>query len=211
MIEYMYYKIYMSKLTKEQLDYLNDLYYKQHYYFGRDKIYERIKRDDENITKVKLMDWLKDQHLHQLYTPTYKTKNIKTTILTKPNQQIDIDLIDMMKYEYDNYKYIFTAIDLFSKRSYAYPLFNKNDSYKALRKLIRDPKGQISSIRSDRGSEFIDNKFKSILDDILIEQYDSEVEEIKQEISKQKNLKKLKQFPKRQPKYLRAMILVILN
>ena len=37
----------MSKLTKEQLDYLNDLYYKQHYYFGRDKIYERIKRDDE--------------------------------------------------------------------------------------------------------------------------------------------------------------------
>ena len=69
----------MSKLTKEQLDYLNDLYYKQHYYFGRDKIYERIKRDDENITKVKLMDWLKDQHLNQLYAPTYKTKNIKTT------------------------------------------------------------------------------------------------------------------------------------
>ena len=54
----------MPKLTKEQLDYLNDLYYKQHYYFGRDKIYERIKRDDENITKVKLMDWLKNQELN---------------------------------------------------------------------------------------------------------------------------------------------------
>ena len=106
----------MSKLTKEQPDYLNDLYYKQHYYFGRDKIYERIKRDDEKITKVKLMNWLKDQQLHQLYTPTYKTKNIKTTILNKPNQQIGIDLIDMTKYEYDNYKYIFTVIDLFSKK-----------------------------------------------------------------------------------------------
>ena len=103
--------IYMTKLTKEQEDYLNDLYYKQHYFFGRDKIYERIKRDDENITKVQLMDWLKDQELHKLYTPTYKTKNIKTTILNKPNQQIDIDLIDMTKYEYDNYKYIFTSID----------------------------------------------------------------------------------------------------
>ena len=76
----------------------------------------------------------------------------------------------MAKYEYDNYKYIFTAIDLFSKKSYAYPLFNKNDAYKALRKLIRDSKGQISSIRSDRGSEFIDNKFKSILEDNNIKQ-----------------------------------------
>ena len=31
-------------------------------------------------------------------------------------------------------------------------------------------KDQISSIRSDRGSEFIDNKFKSILDDNNIKQ-----------------------------------------
>ena len=29
----------MKKLTNEQKNYLNDLYYKQHYYFGRDKIY----------------------------------------------------------------------------------------------------------------------------------------------------------------------------
>ena len=64
----------MTKLTKEQEDYLNDLYYKQHYYFARDKICKRIKRCDEKITKVQLMNWIKDQHLHQLYTPTYKIK-----------------------------------------------------------------------------------------------------------------------------------------
>ena len=59
---------------------------------------------------------------------------------------------------------------MFSKKTYAYPLKNKNDAYKGLRKLINDIDGQISSIRSNRGSEFIDEKFKSILDENGIKQ-----------------------------------------
>ena len=36
-----------------------------------------------------------------------------------------IDLINMENYMYDNYKYILTGIDLFSKKSYAIPLEDK--------------------------------------------------------------------------------------
>ena len=65
----------------------------------------------------------------------------------------------MTKYEYDNYKYIFTAMDLFTKKAYAYPITNKDKAYIALNKLINDVKRPIRTIRSDRGSEYIEKKF----------------------------------------------------
>lgn len=152
-------------LTKTQEHYLYDLYYNQNFKFGRDRIFEKCKEDETRISERQVMNWLKKQHIYQLYKPTNKTKHIRTTILKEPNKQIGIDLIDMTKYEYKGFNYIFSAIDLFSKKCYIYPLKNKNDAYLGLINLIDDVNDKISSIRSDNGSEFNNEDFNEVLDE----------------------------------------------
>ena len=104
-------------LTIEQNNYLTYLYYHDKNYFGRDRLCGKIKQEKMDISKVKLQKWLNNQEINQLYKPTKLTTNIKTTVLKEPNKQIGIDIIDMLKYESNNKKYIFTGIDLFTKKA----------------------------------------------------------------------------------------------
>lgn len=154
-------------ISLEQRQAIYDVYYKERNYFGRDRLYQLLKsRGIENISKMQVMDWLKEQELWQLYRKKEKAKTIQKTILTAPNKQIGIDLIDMQNYEYKGHKYIMTAIDLFSKKAYAVALKNKENKevVRGLAKIIKSVDGEISSIRSDNGSEFISAQFKSLLD-----------------------------------------------
>lgn len=152
-------------LSLQQKEQLSDLYYKEKNFFGRDKLYKLAISKGLNISRRQIMDWLKDQEIYQRYLKPERAKTIQTTILSKPNKQIGIDLIDMQNKEYNKYKYILTAIDLFSKKAYAQPLKNKTDieTTKAMKKIINSIKGDISSIRSDNGSEFKGEKFINLL------------------------------------------------
>lgn len=152
-------------LSLQQKEQLSDLYYKEKNFFGRDKLYKLAISKGLNISRRQIMDWLKDQEIYQRYLKPERAKTIQTTILSKPNKQIGIDLIDMQNKEYNKYKYILTAIDLFSKKAYAQPLKNKTDieTTKAMKKIINSIKGDISSIRSDNGSEYKGEKFINLL------------------------------------------------
>ena len=156
-------------LSKQQEEYLYDLYYNKHFLFGRDRIFHKAKQDEQTISERQIMAWLKDQHIWQLYKPTQKSKDIRNTVLKEPNQQIGCDLIDMTKYEYKGFNYIFTCVDLFSKKTYAYPLKQKSDAFDGLEQLLRDVNDRIASIRSDNGTEFL-GKFTDVLNDNGIKQ-----------------------------------------
>lgn len=154
-------------LSKDQEQLLNKIYYDDKVIFGRDKLFSYVtsKYPEYKISRRMVMNWLKDQYIHQIYAPTKTTKNIKHTVLNKPHKQIGIDLIDMQNYEYKDFKYILTAIDLFSKKAYAKPLKNKeqNTVTKAMEELIKDEIHYVGSIRSDQGSEFINDMFINML------------------------------------------------
>ena len=84
-----------------------------------------------------------------------------------------IDLITMIKYskQNNNYKYILTVIDFFSKHSWCYPLKNKNsneiiNSFKDILKK-RKPK----MIQSDEGSEFTNKQVQKFFNDNNIKWY----------------------------------------
>ena len=142
---------------------LKKLFYSQSNYFGRDKLWKLAVSNDIQVSRRQVMDWLKNQEMWQLYAPAEESKEIQSTVLSKPHDQIGIDLIDMQNYEHSNYKYIFSAIDLFSKKAYAVALKNKSniEVNRAIREIIKllHPR----SIRSDNGSEFISESFKTIL------------------------------------------------
>lgn len=159
-----------NQISEEVKKQLEDLYYKQGNMFGRDKLYKLAVSRDIPVTRRALWEWLKLQEIHQLYWPAEESKELQSTVLNKPHDQIGIDLIDMQNYEYNNYKYILTAIDLFSKKAYAVALKDKSnrEANRGIKNIISDARPK--SIRSDNGSEFISQSFKKILKDNNIKQ-----------------------------------------
>lgn len=152
-------------LTKTQEKQLGNLYYVDNNLFGRDKLFDLIKKNGYTISRRQVMEWLKTQEIHQLYQPTRKTKDIKPSLFHKPNQQIGIDLADMQNQESNGNRFILTAIDLFSKKAYARPIKNKMDKTVtiAMESIIKEIKKPISSIRSDQGAEFDNKPFEKLM------------------------------------------------
>ena len=157
----------IDKQTEKELE---KLFYEDKYMFGRDKLYKIAINKGINISRRQVYDWLKKQEIHQLYFPAEKSKELQSTVLNKPHDQIGIDLIDMQNYEFNNYKYILTGIDLFSKKGYVVALKDKSqrEVNKGIREIIKESNPR--SIRSDNGSEFISQSFKDILKNNNIKQ-----------------------------------------
>ena len=159
-------------LTNEQKKQLYNLYYTDKNFFGRDKLFKLVEQRKFDISRGQLYDWLKDQNVHQVYKQPMKTKTIKSTILKEPMSQIGIDLIDMQHFEYNEFKYILTCIDLFSKKAFVVALKNKQDITvaKGMEYLLKSDMKGVRSIRSDNGSEFISNIFKNLIDKYKVKQ-----------------------------------------
>jgi hypothetical protein len=68
--------------------------------------------------------------------------------------------------------FILTGIDLFSKKAWAIPLKNKEAGTvaKAIESMFKQMKRAPSSVRSDRGSEFISAPFRAVLDEHSVRQ-----------------------------------------
>lgn len=155
----------MKLISAEAEKALYDIFYHEHFTFGRNKLYAYARSKGIIVSRSQVMDWLKKQYVHQIYSETKTTKDIRSTILKRSSKQIGIDLIDMQNTEYKGYRYILTGVDLFSKKSYARPLKNKTEAVvtKAMQDLITKDIKHVGSIRSDRGSEFISTSFKEML------------------------------------------------
>jgi transposase InsO family protein len=154
-------------LNDNQKKLLHYLVYDKHMYFGRDKLkaYVDAHYPEFDISRRQIMEWLNNNELSQLFKPTRKTNEIQPTILSRPFQQLAIDLADMQHYATNGYNYILTVIDLFSKKAWTKPLKNKKDTtvVTAMRSILKTIKEPVTTIRSDNGSEFIAKTFKNLL------------------------------------------------
>jgi hypothetical protein len=147
---------FRKPLTNEQIEYLKELYYKEHNFFGRDRLYEKIKADKQHISRRQLYVWLDAQDIHQKFSRVFRPRVIKSTILSKPNVQVGIDLIDMSRVAYNGFKWILTCIDLYSKKGYAIAIKSKeaSDVANGFKEILNQIGHPISAVRSDNGSEF---------------------------------------------------------
>ena len=80
-----------------------------------------------------------------------------------------IDLITMIKYakQNNNYKYILTVIDFFSKHSWCYPLKSKtsNEIINSFKDIFKKSKRKPNFIQSDEGSEFTNKLVQNFFND----------------------------------------------
>ena len=102
-----------------------------------------------------------------------------------------IDLITMIKYskQNNNYKYILTVIDFFSKFSWCYPLKNKNSNeiINSFKDIFKKSKRKPNFIQSDEGSEFTNKIVQKFFKDNNIKWYHTFNRDIKCSICERYN------------------------
>jgi hypothetical protein len=149
-------------ITTKHLELLHTEFYMNMNYFGRDKLYNIMKEKyADHPSRRQIAEWLHNQFVNQLYYLSKgKPKDIKTS-MTTPNTILAIDLLNMKKHEVKGFKYLFNGIGMGSRFVYSQAMKNKTDTevLKALKKIYTQSK--VRAIRSDNGSEFISDKFKS--------------------------------------------------
>ena len=59
-------------LSKEQLEILNKVFYKDLMMFGRDKLFNFLRSEypDKEISRRQVAEWLSQQEINQLYAPS---------------------------------------------------------------------------------------------------------------------------------------------
>ena len=153
-------------LTKEQLELLNKVFYKDLMMFGRDKLFNFLRSEyaDKEISRRQISDWLKLQEVNQLYAPSKgKPKTFKSS-MTTPNKILMMDLVNMEKFQVRGYKYLFNAVDMSSRFIYSVAMKNKEkeEVLKSFKKIYN--KSKTKAVRSDNGSEFTNEPFKDYLE-----------------------------------------------
>jgi len=118
----------------------------------------------------------------ELYKPVRK-KFEKRRIITKGIDDLwAADLMDMKKFSKENngYKYLLNVIDTFSKFVWAAPIKKQGwrNSFKSFQKIIENTKTQdhkpSNLLHTDKGREFKNKQFKSLLDTYNIHMYHTE-------------------------------------
>ena len=134
-------------------------------YSGAYKFYQEVKNIHPKVTLKKVNEFLKSQDAYTLHKRTRKPK-FRRTLVFKPRDLWQIDLLDMQKYskEIDGYRYICVIIDCFSRYVWVKPLKNKTGkaTVKALALLLMNERPKL--IQADQGTEFFNRDVKRMLE-----------------------------------------------
>lgn len=154
-------------LTKQQSSFLKKTFYTQKNFFGASRLYPLVR--SKGITIQQVQNWLDKQGIAQVYRRQFRRpRPVQATVLSKPLAQIGIDLMDMSKRGVAGFNWIFSAVDMFSKRVWAYPIPTKTpaSTLTALKKLLATLNGKKpTTIRSDNGLEFKNAVWRRFLKD----------------------------------------------
>ena len=89
-------------LTTQHFKILNNEFYKNHNYFGRDKMFNLLRDkygEEISPSRRQIAEFLKNQEINQLYHPSKgKPKEIKSS-MTTPNKILAMDLVNMEKFQ----------------------------------------------------------------------------------------------------------------
>ena len=106
---------------------LRDIYYNEKTGFQNQKrTYEAAKKRLSDITPAYVKDWFSKQKSQQLKPQ----KGFNSYIVDSPNQEIAVDLADFSRNGIYNrgYRYIFIAVDAFTKYCWVVPMKSKDAS-----------------------------------------------------------------------------------
>lgn len=152
-------------LTDKQDELLEQLYFGKKTVFGlgRDRVFKYLQEHhpEIGISRRQIDAWLKENEINQLFRKRNKKTDIARTVVSAPHKLVEIDLVDMSSKADGKYKWLLNGIDVFSKKAYTVPLTDKEEDtvLAGVKKMIKNMSEKPSTIRSDNGSEFINDAF----------------------------------------------------
>lgn len=137
------------------------------------KLYNKLKT--ENITQQDIKDYLAKQDSYTLHFPVIKKFKRNQYRVFNIDELWEVDLCDMKHFKNvnDNYSFILTVIDVFSKFAFARPLRTKSakDVTIAFMDILNSSGRKPQIVQSDHGKEFKNISFSNMLASNNIKQY----------------------------------------
>ena len=157
-------------LSKEKEAYFKKLYYSPSSpagFGGIDALYRVVKEKKEyKITRRQIEQWLETQDTYTLHHPVRIHFKRNPVIAEGIDSQWQIDLVDVQslaKYN-DNYRFLLTCVDIFSRYAWVEPLKNKTGvaTVEAFKRILNS-KRKPATVQADKGTEFLNKSFQSFL------------------------------------------------
>src|SRR6478609_195367 len=144
-----------TELSKDTEDKLRKLWYDAP--FGRDRTYALFKQKYPNdpASRRAIFGWMAKQEAWQIAVkPTMSRGTVRTTLATKLGS-IQIDYVDFSSNPFNGYNCILNAVDVFSKKMYAYPAKGQTveNTIKGMETFLRQGM-KCTFCQSDNGTSF---------------------------------------------------------
>ncbi len=120
------------------------------------------------FSKKEIENALYDSDAYTLHKPIKRNFKRRPVIISSNNEELQMDLIDVHHLQKENKgnKFILTAIDVFSKFAWAFPLKSKKgiEIVQILKKILNSKEGKkIRYLHTDKGTEFYNMNVKNLL------------------------------------------------
>ena len=170
-------KYNLCKYKMEQL--LHEIYYNPKTGFqSKKQLYQKAKTLNNKITQKIVSEWFNNQTTNQL-TKTKPHKPQFNTIVAKDiKHNFQIDLMNLPNPKLNKFKYLLTCIDVYSRKAFVEPIKDKSTKtvLTAFKKIMKRA-GIPQNLNTDAGKEFINSKFKTLLENNYIAHFVSNPEQ----------------------------------
>src|SRR3984893_17444864 len=139
-------------------------------------------------TKDDVRDFLESQDAYTLHKPIRRKFPRRKTISLGIDRIWQLDLADLtiISRHNDNYKFILTCIDCYSRYAFAVPVKNKSapEVESAFEKILLESDRSPVYVQTDKGREFLNAIFLSLLKERMILHYTSENDDIVERLNR---------------------------
>ena len=162
-------------------DELNNAYYDPSNSASLGGLYRLWRQVDPSKRLSDVNEWSKSQEAYTLHKQSRQKFPRRITEVGGEDQQLQADLMDIRNHRTfnDDYAFILTCVDVFSKRAWAIPIKNKTGERvrEALSKVLQNSK--FTHVQTDKGKEFYNERVGDLFKYQNITHFSSEDDSIK--------------------------------
>ena len=108
---------------------------------GRESFFRYVKSIHPQVTRKEINEFLLSSDTYTLHVPKRKPKKFRRIFVKHPFYQLQLDLVDLLKYKKQNkgYAYCLNIVDCFSKKAWVFPLKTKKgvETHRILRRFLQ--------------------------------------------------------------------------
>ena len=139
-------------------------------YQSVERLYQKAREDGLRVSRKVVKEWVKTQKTYTKFKPIVRRHKFQRTFV-KDFGQVQMDLVDMQKYSYknENYNWILTGIEIFSRYGFAIPVLRKETQpmRNAVKKLLNEYEEKFGKqpdvVQFDEGKEFYNVGVRNLL------------------------------------------------